>query len=433
MKVLKFLQILATVLVVDFYYYFFHIKGMPDGINTKLMLAVAGLVVLPFVFARRNRPKADNGLIRLTAWALGVSLTSYAAITVNGTSDFTYVTYVVSMYVWLVAAYTVIETIKASHGKCTFPILCNYLVILSVFHCIFALLIDQYAFFANLADAIEGSHAWMKSIKRLYSVGAALDTAGVHFSLVLVLLAYRLINMQEKEGWLIPFYIVAFIIIAVVGSMIARTTYVGVIIGLAFMAYRSIPDFKTYKRLWRWVAVMVACAIPIVTFLYNTNASIHYNIRFGFEGFFNLVENGKWEIGSNKQLRNMIVFPETMKTWIIGDGYMVNPESDPYYTGEITVGYYKNTDIGYLRFIFYSGIIGLLTISAFIICAARNCMHRIPKYSVLFLMVLMVHFCVWLKVSTDSFLIFALLMFLDKQESKEEDNLTPHPFSVRET
>lgn len=50
----------------------------------------------------------------------------------------------------------------------------------------------------------------------------------------------------------------------------------------------------------------------------------------------------------------MYVFPDNLKTWIIGDGYFNGPEdSDPYYTGEIwDIGYYKGTDVGYLRFIF---------------------------------------------------------------------------------
>ena len=41
--------------------------------------------------------------------------------------------------------------------------------------------------------------------------------------------------------------------------------------------------------------------------------------------------------------------PDNLHTWIIGDGYIVNPKDDPYYIGEVTKGYYKNTDIGYLR------------------------------------------------------------------------------------
>ena len=60
----------------------------------------------------------------------------------------------------------------------------------------------------------------------------------------------------------------------------------------------------------------------------------------------------------------MVVFPDNWVTWLIGDGYAANPMDktlsffDPYYTGPIYHGYYKGTDIGYLRYIFYFGLVG---------------------------------------------------------------------------
>ena len=56
----------------------------------------------------------------------------------------------------------------------------------------------------------------------------------------------------------------------------------------------------------------------------------------------------------------MYVFPDNLKTWLIGDGYFSNPYNiDPYFTGRFVGGYYMSTDVGYLRFIFYSGLVGI--------------------------------------------------------------------------
>ena len=109
----------------------------------------------------------------------------------------------------------------------------------------------------------------------------------------------------------------------------------------------------------------------------------------------------------------MIVFPESLKTWIIGDGYFDNPIfTDPYFVGEVVRGYYMGTDIGYLRFIYYCGLLGLFTFSIFLYRAVVICMNIFPEKKILFIFLLSVNFICWLKVSTDIFLIFALFMMI---------------------
>lgn len=68
------------------------------------------------------------------------------------------------------------------------------------------------------------------------------------------------------------------------------------------------------------------------------------------------------------------------------------------------------TDIGYLRFIFYFGLIGLLAFSHFFIIVAKECIELLPKYKIMVLFILLLGFVIWMKVSTDVFAIFALLL-----------------------
>ena len=73
-------------------------------------------------------------------------------------------------------------------------------------------------------------------------------------------------------------------------------------------------------------------------------------------------------MGSNEILKSMVVFPDSLHTWIIGDGYFNNSKYDVYYLGDATeAGYYMGTDIGYLRFLFYFGTIGLFCMMAVIL------------------------------------------------------------------
>jgi hypothetical protein len=77
------------------------------------------------------------------------------------------------------------------------------------------------------------------------------------------------------------------------------------------------------------------------------------------------------------------------------------------------------TDIGYLRFLFYFGIIGLVTFIAFFCKVAKVCSERFPKYATMFMLVLSINMIVWLKVATDIFLVFAIFLCISKEDNDE--------------
>ena len=217
-----------------------------------------------------------------------------------------------------------------------------------------------------------------KNESRLYGIGAALDVAGTRFSAALVMIAYLMVkNNEDRYKFRRLLYIISFLIIAIVGNMMARTTTLGVILSLLYWVYVSeIYKFNMsskYTYIWRWFLGAIIVGLPALVYLYLYNQNFYENIRFGFEGFFSLAETGRWEVSSNDILKNMYVFPDNFKTWVIGDGYIVNPKDDPYYTGPIFGGYYMGTDVGYLRFIFYFGLTGLIAFISYIYKSANIC------------------------------------------------------------
>ena len=115
----------------------------------------------------------------------------------------------------------------------------------------------------------------------------------------------------------------------------------------------------------------------------------------------------------------MIVWPESVRTWIIGDGYFDNPASDPNFLGEVTKGYYRGTDIGYLRYIFYFGIIGLSALIAVFMKSTKICIDHFKGYKFLFLLMLASNLICWFKVSSDAFAVFAPFLCLAFMEDDE--------------
>lgn len=420
---LKYIQIAVGVLLTSFYFFPFEFTFLP-GVNTKMAMAAVGLVVLGIQLGRSRNSIFSKDAVTISLYALMVSFTSFLAVTLNETRDYTYVSYIISMWVWLSAAYVAVKYMRAVHGYISVELVCNYLIAVCVFQCVSAVLVEYSSSFREIIHTyIGGMRHWYYEVKRLHGIGAALDPAGSRFAAVLtiiVFIAARLSGSARSKR--IIWYILAFLLIAVVGNMIARTTTVGIIIALAYLLYASglhrMAIRKSTGRVVLWFVGVLVVSVPLLVILYNTNEQFHDNLRFAFEGFFSLAEKGRWEVSSNEVLKNMVVFPDNMKTWLIGDGYFSDPTGvDPYYTGRDFAGYYMQTDIGYLRFIFYSGLIGLSAMFVFIWKSGRISMQKFPTQKMLFWLLLAVNYTVWFKVSTDIFLVLALFLVIDKEEN----------------
>ena len=422
----KYLAILMTGVLTSFYFFPFEFAFLP-GANTKMVMAGISLVVLGIQLAQKRNAVMNKDFFVLSLLACFVSLAGLIAVSYNETYDYTYATYIISMWVWLGGAYLTICCMRWVHNEVSVKLIAHYLIGVCVVQCLLALLIDSFEPFKDFVNTYVASFDFVQFDQlneggRLYGIGATLDVAGLRFSAVLVMIAYLCMQKEARTDNLkIVVYLIAFCIIAIVGNMMARTTTMGVGLSLVYWMYAWYKD-KECKRVWIWAAIIVGLTFLVSSYLYQVNDSYKENIRFAFEGFFSLWEKGEWDVSSNDRLKNMFVFPDNTKTWLIGDGYIENPYNlDPYYIGPKFGGYYMATDVGYLRFIFYFGLIGLSFFLMFFGKATQICMRRFKGYGLLFLLILSVNLIGWVKVSTDIFLVFALFLCIDSNEKAEAE------------
>lgn len=421
-----------TTVITSFYFFPFEFVFLP-GINTKMAMAAVGLVLLGVRMAQSRSAVLNRDFFTLSLWALGVSLAGFVSVVYNDTHDYTYASYVISMWVWAGAAYMVVELIKKVHGRISVELVAHYLITVCVLQCILALLIDRIPAFEQAVNSVVSGLGFVEldalsKTERLYGIGASLDVAGTRFSAVLVMIAFLVTRLEtKKQNLYLPFYIMAVFIIGTVGNMMSRTTTVGLILFIAYLVYNSriyvLKITPEVRNIFGWFAGSLLVLIPILIYLYHTDMDVRNNLRFAFEGFFSLAEKGQWDVHSNEILKNMYVFPDNLKTWLIGDGYFDNPyysDSEPYYVGPKMGGFYMGTDVGYLRFIFYFGLLGLLLFSYFMWLSGRVCMRKFKKEKALFVLLLMVNFIVWFKVSTDIFLAFALFLVFNNEKQKTD-------------
>lgn len=411
------------------YFFPFEFTFLP-GYNTKKLMAAFSLVLWGYNLAKKRVFTTDRHLFVISVFAIIVSLIGAFTAVFNSTPDYTYASYIVSMWVWLGASYVVVNAIKAYHKTISVDLVCHYIIGVCVAQCVLALIIDNNIYIKEFVDTYVGGLGFVSQDKlvmkdRLYGIGCSLDVAGTRFSAALVMIAAMLSKHKDCGSRRIYLYLASFAIIGVIGNMIARTTTLGVMLAVLYWICKGLPfdmsvgraAFSVFKR----AVLMVLIVLPFMIHLYNTNYNVRGDIRFAFEGFFSLAETGEWSVSSNDRLKTMYVFPDNAKTWIIGDGYFDGPTGkDPYYLGEVTMtGYYMLTDVGYCRFIFYFGLIGLIAFMFFFFKVADVCVTKFPRDALMFWLLLAVNYVVWLKVATDIFVVFALFLSIDKEDNDE--------------
>lgn len=421
----RLLLLVFTTIITSFYFFPFEFTFLP-GVNTKMAMAGFGLILLGVQLSRSRNSLLSKDVFILSVFAALVSLVGLISVTYNETPDYTYASYIISMWVWLSGAYVVVSLMRQVHGTVSVKLICNYLIVLCVIQCTITLLIDASPVAKMIVDSFLGGEGYMgKNDSRLYGIGCALDVAGSRFAIILIMIAYitSLKNdiESQKQIWL---YVMAFVYITVVGNMMARTTIMGVVLALLYWMLKSgIFNLKIkneYNYLWKKLGIVLLCVIPFFVYLYKYNPVFREDIRFAFEGFFSLAETGEWQVQSNDRLMDMYVFPDNTKTWIIGDGYFDSPQfTDPYYVGVLGGAFYKSTDVGYLRFIFYFGVIGLFAFMLFFYKCTQVCIQKFRDESLLFGLILLANYILWFKVATDIFLVFALFLCVAEFENEK--------------
>lgn len=428
----KIAAIAGTIILTSCYLFPFELVFLP-GINTKLLMGCASLAILGTNLARKQGAGIDKDFMLLCLYALCVSFTTLLAVFYNNTRDYTYVSYIMSMLVWTGGAYTAVSVMKWVHGKVSVPLVAGYLMAVCVMQCLVAVAISRFpsvdSFFSSFCLGLSHMKNYMDE-GRLYGIGCAFDVAGMRFAAVLIMMGFffpRIVDKFRERPYAIVLYLLSFVVISVVGNMIARTTSVGLGFALLYVAYAlKLHTFQVSaeaRTLWKWVLLLVVGAVLLVVPLYHCDADFREDFRFAFEGFFSLFETGHWQTQSNDVLVTMYRFPESLKTWLVGDGYFFDTRLDPYYTGIEYKEYYMATDVGYVRFIYYSGIIGLCAFAFFMCKAAFNCMSKHPAYRSLFFLTLLLQFAIWFKVASDIYAVFALFLVVGSQADDEAETL----------
>lgn len=402
------LKAVLTGIVFSGYYFPFEFTFLP-GINTKMVLAVAGMVLLTLQWLKERDTQINTMFVFISIAAGIFSLFSLFSVAYNDTTDYMYASYLVKMWVWLSGAYAVLFLIRQVHGEVSFRRVFHYMAWVCAVQALLGIIIDNVPVIQNWVDTyILQDTEYLHKTRRLYGIGAFFDTAGIRFSCALLglgyLLTYKVSDKQTMCYWGL------FFTIGILGNIMSRTTTVGLALALLYMVFANFSLnilFDSSKMKFLIYSILLAGMVAGITYYcYHHFPAFRNYLQYGFEGFVNWYETGDWSTGSTDRLQTMFVLPDNLKTWLIGDGWFVHPD-DPN-------GFYKHTDVGYLRFIFYCGCIGLSLFVSFFICCTVILSHKWKEDRLFLLLLFLLELIVWVKISTDIFVVYALLLLLDR-------------------
>lgn len=399
-KLQKWFLVFVTAWIVSFFLYPALFTMLPG--NSKQILAVGGLVILGFNILRKRNYNLDRGLLGTLFIASLYSVVNLIATDYNGQADYSYANYTTSALVWLFSAYAMTSMIEFTHGKVNMRLVVYYFAAVTATNCLLAEAIENISAVKTAVDSIfYVDQNFIQDTGRLYGIGFMLDPAGTRMAMVLILIAYivshdeKTMSRQSTVNWLL----FAYLIIIGIGNIVSRTTVTGAALSMLLYvssagSFREAISLRRL-RLYRGFILLLLIFVPLSVFLYYTDESFYEQFRYGFEGFFSLVEKGEWQTDSNDVLATMWRWPQTTEAWIIGYGEYG--------------GFRFGTDIGYCRFILYSGVVGFSVFAFMFLYQFYVFSQRYPKQIFLFFLLTAMSFIIWIKVSTDLFQFWAVL------------------------
>ena len=185
---------------------------------------------------------------------------------------------------------------------------------------------------------------------RLIGVGNAYFHAAATYGTTLLVLAIlpsmgaSLIYRNKVVYWLI-------VALMIVAGILSARTFMFVFITLfifVWLVHRNL--MKIFVKGIKVAAGLIFVIIVFFKILGNSISIERYEHmqKWAFELYEVYEETGELRTSSSDNVGAMYnIVPDNLSTWIIGDARFVEPG-----------GYYKDTDIGYLRHIFYWGILG---------------------------------------------------------------------------
>lgn len=316
------------------------------------------------LFPRRdwkNFISTKQSLVNTFKFTIPFFLVAIVSSIVNSYSDYYFVRYSISVLCAYFSNYMLASLMFNIHREVTVKLIIRYFVIINSIYLFIALMMFICPvirdFFISKLNFSESDLASIERTEglRLQAFGISFFNAGVIEGYISLLISLYIAFMEDKKNIRI-IYILLLIVFFVISLMLARTSLIGSC--MAFMVLIFANQRKFFSDVFWVVSLVFAFFLLFSKISINVSSDFDYMINWAFEMFINFIETGHFETNSSNITLSMYsIIPDNIRTWLIGDGLWMD------FYG---IGYYKGTDVGFLRIIWYFGLVGLLSMIVYL-------------------------------------------------------------------
>lgn len=352
--------------IITFFIFFFYIysvlfPGFPSG--TRVLISGIGLGVLLlnfFIEVILKKPVyLSKNFIKIILLCFFIAIFSVLIVFVRHTKDLEFVKYPFFVIQWLGGGYLITLMMRRLYGEVKFQNVSAYIIASVLLQVIIAFLmfisppVHDLFTAINLNDPPTG-----EAFREFRLVGFASYYFGAGiicgYSLILIPL---LIPYCENKGQ-IRFLSFSFLVILLLGMMMSRTTMIGGAIAFLLLILPSRFGLKSSLKVRTFFSYVIIIPLVVMPVFFLLDEKLIDTLRiaseFGFEMFYNYFDEGSLTTSSTEQMKEMYKLPDNTITYLIGDGIFYNNQMND------AEGYYMGTDIGFLRLLYYFGIVGSL-------------------------------------------------------------------------
>ncbi len=313
----------------------------------------------------------------------------FITIIINLSTEMVYVTGFISLVLYFFMAYLGAVGFYKIYGEVTPRILLKYFVAIAVIHVCISL-----AMFANsslndiLMSLLKKSQREEDALERtlgsrLQGFGATFYTSGLINGFILIMISVGLYHEKYSVLSKAVLYL-SFIIILAIGTMIARTIMVGAALGILIILASVLRSRKElFENMMLFIFTITFAVFVGSYYIVSSGIDFEAISEFGFEYLSKFAEGDTSSHSTDSMLDMYNTIPDNLKTWMFGDGRWQEEGH-----------YYMNVDIGYLRNVFYFGLLGSIFLYIYNFVTLKTVIYRkrlFENYSFLLVLVLFIY------------------------------------------
>ena len=340
-----------------FFVYFFPFKAY--GFDPRLLVFLFFFIYMIKDGLLLNR-KVKCRYIKTLFYPVLMSLFTVLSSVVNTITENTFIIFPFQVIYLLLLSYCIYYITKRFCKVISFYVITRYFLMTLVVQSVIAIVMFVNQPICLFLFDLQGIDLTSRVIKmyfgvRLIGLGCFYFGAGAIYGLGLIAIMPFMLKAKNKQQ-LIKL-ILLYVYIFIVGIFFARTAMIGCVFSIVYLIFCiSIPKMcnKVFLVFRQFIIYLTVFGIALV-FIYTSSPKLQEDygdiIDFGFEAFINLVENGELSTASSDGLTeyHLSIWPQNQKTYYIGDMRWTKGDS-----------YYGDSDVGYVRLLFYFGVPGVI-------------------------------------------------------------------------